>query len=78
VSSSDRFRLEIRPYLSAGDGAGAVSADEKSRALFKAWNEHKAGRARYEEQLFRTGRLGLRYSDEVGGYTQEEIDENLV
>lgn len=56
-----RFRLEMRPYLSSADGQW--SADVQTRALFQAWNQHKAGRARYEEELFRTGRLGLRYSD---------------
>jgi hypothetical protein len=60
VASDDRFRLALLPYRGSPD----LSADERSRALFAAWNEHKAGRARYEEKLFRTGRLGLRYDDE--------------
>ena len=74
VPAGARFRLEVRPYLSVGN----VDADEKTRTLYKAWNEHKAGRARYEERLFQTGRLGLRYSDrflrddEMGGGDDEE------
>lgn len=61
IPEGARFRVEKRPYKSAGD----LSALEKSRALFKAWNDHKAGRARYEEKMFQTGRLGLRYSDKI-------------
>jgi len=61
VGRNDRFRLEIRPFRSTDD----MSADEKSRALFAAWNQHKTGRARYEEKMFRTGRLGLRYGDTI-------------
>jgi hypothetical protein len=62
IPQGARFRLEKRPYKSGGED---LSEREKSRALFKAWNEHKAGRARYEEKLFQTGRLGLRYSDKI-------------
>jgi len=59
VPDDARFRLEKRPYQSIGD----VSSLEKSRVLYKAWNEHKAGRARYEEARFVGGHLGLKYSD---------------
>ena len=61
VSSEDRFRVVRMPYRATED----MSAQEKTRALFAAWNQHKAGRARYEEKLFKTGRLGLRYSDKL-------------
>ena len=57
VSDDDKFRMEQREYNSIDD----LDAFTKSRALYRAWNEHKAGRARYEEKLFRTNRLGLRY-----------------
>jgi hypothetical protein len=69
VSKDARFRLEMRPYQSSQD----MSAQEKTRVLFMAWNQHKAGRARYEERLFQTGRLGLRYSDRVP--TDDDVDE---
>lgn len=58
---NSRFRLEIMPY----QAVSGLSAQEKTRALFQAWNLHKSGRARYEEQLFRTNRLGLRYGDKT-------------
>jgi alkylated DNA nucleotide flippase Atl1 len=46
------------------DGMG-MSAIERTRLIYSAWNEHKANRAHYEEKLFITGRLGLRYSDHI-------------
>jgi hypothetical protein len=61
VAKDARFRLEVQPYQSSAD----TSSQEKTRLLFMAWNQHKAGRARYEEKLFQTGRLGLRYTDRV-------------
>jgi len=67
-----RFRLEMLPYQSSGD----MSAQERTRALFLAWNEHKAGRARYEEKLFRTRRLGLRYSDKIPGDDDDDSSED--
>lgn len=68
LSPETRFRLEKRPYQSLGD----MSAWEKSRALYKAWNLFKAGRARYEEEMFREGKLGLKYSEEP---EKDEDDE---
>ena len=44
------------------DGDDPTTTDlELSRALYKAWNEHKVNRAQYEERLFQTNRLGLEY-----------------
>ena len=60
-SKDTRFRLEMKAYQSTEN----LSVDERTRAMFVAWNSYKSGRARYEEKLFRTGRLGLRYSDRV-------------
>lgn len=40
--------------------------------LYALWKEHKAGRARYEEKLFRTKRLGLVY----GQNAEEEEDDD--
>jgi hypothetical protein len=63
VRSDERFRIELIPYRSSPSD---LPARERTRALFALWNQHKAGRARYEEKLFRTGRLGLRYGDDAG------------
>jgi hypothetical protein len=72
IGDQERFRLEKIPYKAFTERQDNVQhqrkqrdAFERSRALFKAWNTHKAGRARYEEKLFHTGRLGLRYNDEL-------------
>jgi hypothetical protein len=54
VPAGSRFRLELR----------SDAATERTRSLLQLWNQHKAGRAVYEERLFQTGRLGLRYSDD--------------
>lgn len=62
VGPSEQFRLERREYGSIAD----INSFEKSRALFSAWNEFKSGRARYEEKMFRTNRLGLRYKKREG------------
>jgi hypothetical protein len=43
-----RVRLQVLPYRRNAD-------------LYAMWKEHKAGRARYEEKLFLTKRLGLEY-----------------
>jgi len=66
---NSRFRLEIMPY----QASSGLSAQERTRALFQAWNMHKSGRARYEETLFRTGRLGLRYGDETADEKEEKL-----
>ena len=68
IGEQERFRLEKLPYqglANVNDRQRQQDAFEKSRLLYKAWNEHKSGRARYEEKLFQTGRLGLRYNDEL-------------
>jgi hypothetical protein len=77
IGDQERFRLETLPYKAFTADTNDDETDqqqqrkrhqdafEKSRALFKAWNAHKAGRARYEEKLFQSGRLGLRYNDEL-------------
>ena len=78
IGDQERFRLERLPYKAFAPTADNdvdhdpqirrqrhQDAFEKSRLLFKAWNAHKAGRARFEEKLFQSGRLGLRYNDEL-------------
>lgn len=59
VSDKDRFSIQTLPY----------GTNEKALALFQEWNRQKAGRAKHEEYLFRSGKLGLRYSDPI-------VDEN--
>lgn len=46
---------------------------ESANTVLQAWNQQKAGRAKYEERLFQTGRLGLRYSDEL--FPEDEISD---
>lgn len=68
-----RYKLEIIPFRAStaeiqqqNESTGEILSSttmERGHAMFKAWNEHKANRARYEEEMFRTYRLGLRYSD---------------
>jgi hypothetical protein len=57
VDASDRFSIRKLPY----------GSDEKGRLLLKEWNLYKANRARYEELLFKQGKLGLRYNDRKNG-----------
>ena len=54
VDENDRFSIQKLPY----------GSDEKGRMMLAEWNRHKAGRARYEEHMFREGKLGLRYEKE--------------
>jgi hypothetical protein len=68
ISNDERFRLVLLPYRASP----SLPARERTRALFALWNQHKAGRARYEEKLFRTGRLGLRYDDDPATSSEEE------
>ena len=36
-----------------------TARSQRARMLYRAWNELKAGRARYEETMFKKGKLGL-------------------
>jgi hypothetical protein len=60
ISGNERFRMEKLPY---GSQPHSNESIQGARMLFKAWNEHKVGRAKYEEYLFRAGKLGLTYKD---------------
>mmetsp|Transcript_28450 Transcript_28450/g.80082 ORF Transcript_28450/g.80082 Transcript_28450/m.80082 type:complete len:667 (+) Transcript_28450:85-2085(+) len=60
IQSNQRFRIEKIPY---GTDDFGTEASKRARAIFQAWNKFKAGRAHYEEKLFQSGRLGLRYRD---------------
>mmetsp|Transcript_26078 Transcript_26078/g.71815 ORF Transcript_26078/g.71815 Transcript_26078/m.71815 type:complete len:799 (-) Transcript_26078:64-2460(-) len=83
-----RYKVQVVPFRGAAtDIAGALDEKgraipattqqlERSRALYKAWNERKANRASYEEEMFKTYRLGLRYGDEPLEMSTAEIDES--
>lgn len=86
IRKEDRFRLVKLPYRSGldgdeGDSDGDITSDgsdaalEQSRALFRAWNQHKAGRARYEETLFVRGDLGLSYGVKTANEIEKDTEE---
>jgi hypothetical protein len=53
-----------------------IAFREDASSLVQAWNEHKSSRARYEEELFQTGRLGLRYPKKADRDKAEESDDD--
>mmetsp|Transcript_16709 Transcript_16709/g.46175 ORF Transcript_16709/g.46175 Transcript_16709/m.46175 type:complete len:218 (-) Transcript_16709:688-1341(-) len=59
VEKDERFRIEKIPF---GSDEFGTDASKRARAIFKAWNKFKAGRAHYEEKLFHQDLLGLRYA----------------
>jgi hypothetical protein len=78
IEKEDRFKLVKLPY-NAGlkdEGhqgeTGREASMERSRALFFAWNQQKAGRARYEETLFVRGDLGLSYTSKTANEIEAE------
>ena len=83
IRKEDRFKLVKIPYRSgSSDGSdmaegvsGSDAAMERSRELYHAWNEHKAGRARYEETLFVRGDLGLTYGSKTPNEIKKKEDE---
>lgn len=88
VQQDDRFKLVKLPYrggltgdpeeddefLEEGD-TGSDAAMRRSRALYEVWNRHKAGRARYEEELFARGDLGLSYDTKSENEMWEEYQK---
>ena len=60
IKPKERFRLQKIPY---GTDAFGTEASRRAREIFRAWNKFKAGRAHYEEKLFKGGLLGLVYGD---------------
>ena len=58
VDKDDRFRIERIPY---GADSFGTDASQRARDLYRTWNTFKAGRAHYEERLFKHGKLSLRY-----------------
>ena len=59
IDKDERFRLEMVAYGTDGYGHGQ---SERAREMYSAWNTQKAGRARFEEIMFKKGRIGLRYN----------------
>ncbi|KAL7547943.1 hypothetical protein ACHAWF_011210 [Thalassiosira exigua] len=51
-----RFKIIEIPY---GTDAYETPRAERARELFQMWNEHRSHRAKFEEALFKRGRLGL-------------------
>ncbi|CAB9517691.1 expressed unknown protein [Seminavis robusta] len=81
ITREDRFKLVKIPYRSGLSGdeddgeSGRDAALERSRALFEAWNRHKATRARYEEALFVQGDLGLSYNSKTANEMEKDRQE---
>jgi hypothetical protein len=59
IGQEDRFRMAMVKYGTDEFGTGR---SDRAREMYRAWNTHKAGRARFEEIMFKKGRLGLRYN----------------
>lgn len=57
VGPDERFSIKMVPY---GTDEFSLSRSEKARALYRAWNIQKAGRARYAENLYKTGQMTLK------------------
>ena len=86
IGKEDRFKLVKLPYRSGladkvgnddsdGEESSNDAAMERSRALFRAWNQQKAGRARYEEAMFVRGDLGLSYGSKTANEIQKDFEE---
>jgi len=52
-----RYSIKMIPY---GTDEFGTTRNERARALHRAWNMQKAGRARYEEYLFKSGKVPLK------------------
>lgn len=57
VTSDTKFSIKMVPFDSDEFG---MSRSEKARMLYRAWNIHKAGRARYAESQFKKGKMPLK------------------
>lgn len=73
VRKDERFSVKMVPY---GTDEYGLSRSEKVRALYRAWNMQKAGRARYAETMFKVGKDasegGRRRSSRGCGLIEEE------
>lgn len=57
VNKDTRFSIQMIPY---GTDEYGTSRSQRARSLYRAWNMHRAGRAQYEEYLFKKGKIGLK------------------
>eukprot|EP00979_Chaetoceros_neogracilis_P010599 scaffold2516_cov207-Chaetoceros_neogracile.AAC.3 len=57
IGPNERFSIKMVPY---GTDEFGLSRSDKARALYRAWNIQKAGRARYAENLYKTGQMPLK------------------
>ena len=64
VRPDERFSVKMVPY---GTDEFGLSRSEKARALYRAWNMQKAGRARYAENMFKAGKIPLKDGDVIKG-----------
>lgn len=62
VEPDQRFSIKLVPY---GTDEFGYSRSGKARAMYRAWNAQKSGRARHEEAMFKLGKLPLKDGDEV-------------
>lgn len=65
VDPKSRYRLEAHPVQDGG-----------SDVVLEAWKTQKAGRSRYEEHLFKSGKLGLRYNDNNDAPNETEATDS--
>jgi hypothetical protein len=61
IDENARYSVQALPY----------GSNEWGRVLFSEYNRHKVGRARYEERLFKEGKLGLSYKQGIKGDVEE-------
>jgi hypothetical protein len=57
IDPNSRFSIEKIPY---GTNDFGMTRSERARMLYRAWNTHKAGRARYAESQFKKGKMPLK------------------
>lgn len=74
IGSDERFRMEMVAYGSDDFGN---EKSHRARQMYRAWNTHKAGRARFEEVMFKKDRLGLRYNLDDKGKVQTTLQTEL-
>ena len=59
IDANTKFSIKKIQY---GTDDYGMPRSEKARMLFRAWNMHKAGRARYAESQFKKGKIPLKES----------------
>jgi len=68
VGKDARFSIEMISY---GTDEFGRKRSERARALYRAWNEQKAGRAKYEEFLYKSGKIPLEVGSGGRGGTKK-------